>query len=140
MSQDLSAQFPASAYTVRGDRPAELASRAWTRGFSVRISGHICAGMVLALGWSVDTWLTVVATACAALGLAVGRWPVVLAPLIGWPVFYLGLAAGWWLYGVGDGWQYVALLTTVVGTVGAAVGVAIRRVLPSQAPTRNLSR
>jgi hypothetical protein len=56
------------------------------------------------------------------------------------PVFYLGLAAGWWLYGVGDDRQYVALLTAVVGTVGAAVGVAIRRVLPSQAPTRNLSR
>ena len=42
------------------------------------------------------------------MGLVVRRWTAILLPLIGWPLFYVGLNEGWWGYGTGDGWRYVA--------------------------------
>jgi hypothetical protein len=60
------------------------------------------------------------------IGLLVRRWTTVIPPVIAWPVFYAGLDRGWWGNGVGDGWQYAAVLLTVVGvaSTAAAVGIA----------------
>jgi hypothetical protein len=39
------------------------------------------------------------------IGAVARVWPAVLAPIVGWPLFYLGLDEGWWLYGTGDRWS-----------------------------------
>lgn len=73
------------------------------------------------------SWLTIVGVASTLGGVAVGRWWVLLVPLAGWPLFYGGLAAGWWLHGVGDGWEWAAAVTTAVSVLGGLVGLAARR-------------
>ena len=89
---------------------------------------------------SLNSWLLVVGMASAVVGFAFGRWWTVLVPVVGWPLFYGGLAEGWWLYGVGDGWQHVAVMTSLVSTVGTLVGVAVKHAIPLRTPTRDLSR
>jgi hypothetical protein len=65
------------------------------------------------------------------LGIFVRHWVVVLLPLVGWPLFYLGLNKGWWLYGAGDGWQIVRDGFTVIGVVSTAFAVMLaRRIKP----------
>jgi hypothetical protein len=66
----------------------------------------------------------------AALPLGGGivrEWWFALVPLVVWPVFYLGLRQDWWLYGVGDGWQYAAVTVTLFGVVTTAIAVAVAR-------------
>jgi hypothetical protein len=60
------------------------------------------------------------------IGLLARRWTTIIFPLIAWPVFYAGLGHGWWGNGIGDGWQYAAVLLTLVGvaSTAAAVGIA----------------
>jgi hypothetical protein len=53
------------------------------------------------------------------------RWWTVTLPLVAILLFYAGLREGWWGDGVGDGWQYAAVLVTVVGLLGSALGVAV---------------
>ena len=62
------------------------------------------------------------------------RWPFVVLPLVGWPLFYVGLDRGWWGDGTGDGWQAAAVFFTCVGVVTTAVAVAAGRSL-SRRPT-----
>lgn len=57
------------------------------------------------------------------------RWLVVVLPLVGWPIFYLGLDRGWWLYGTGDGWQSARTYFTVIGVASTALAVLIGRSL-----------
>jgi hypothetical protein len=63
------------------------------------------------------------------IGVLTRRWLVVALPLAAWPIFYLGLNKGWWLYGVGDGWQYVAWFVTLLGVATTALAVRIGRTL-----------
>lgn len=81
---------------------------------------------------SADTWIAVNCAACALAGLVVGRWWIVVLPLVGIPLFYVGLVEGWWLWGVGDGWHRIAAETTIAGTTGALAAVAARRALSSR--------
>ena len=48
----------------------------------------------------------VAASAASAVlaGFAHRRWLVVPLAAAVWPLYYLGLHAGWWGSGVGDGW------------------------------------
>ncbi len=61
------------------------------------------------------------------IGVAARRWLTLLLPAVGWPLFYVGLHQGWWGDGTGDGWQYLALLMTVVGVVSTAVAIVATR-------------
>ena len=61
------------------------------------------------------------------LGGAMRRWLALLFPVIGWPLFYVGLNRDWWGHGTGDGWQYVALLMTTIGVVTTALALALSR-------------
>jgi uncharacterized membrane protein len=56
---------------------------------------------------------------------AMRGWPALLLPVIGWPLFYVGLDRGWWGRGTGDGWQYLAVLMTTIGVVTTALAVAL---------------
>lgn len=69
------------------------------------------------------------------IGVLARRWLVVAMPLVAWPIFYVGMNRGWWLYGTGDGWQYVARFFTVLGvaTTLLAIGVARTLVPPQEA-------
>ena len=61
------------------------------------------------------------------LAMAARRWWPVVVPLIACPLLYLGLAEGWWGFGLGDGWQYAAVAITLFGVVSAAAGVVLGR-------------
>lgn len=67
------------------------------------------------------------------VGIASRSWLAILAPAVGWPVFYLGVGQGWWGWGTsdaGDAWGVAFLVTLFgVGTTALAVGVgrALRR-------------
>ncbi|HXG75185.1 MAG TPA: hypothetical protein VNJ53_01310 [Gaiellaceae bacterium] len=61
------------------------------------------------------------------IGAATRRWIVVVLPLFGWPIYYLGMNRGWWLDGTGDGWESIARAMTVVGVVTTAAAVALAR-------------
>jgi hypothetical protein len=67
------------------------------------------------------------------LGAIARRWSVLLLPIAGWPLFYLGLTRGWWGGGTGDGWQFAALLLTVIGLVSTALAIALARARPRRA-------
>ncbi|MDP9491914.1 MAG: hypothetical protein M3P42_06905 [Actinomycetota bacterium] len=74
----------------------------------------------------------VVFTGCFAIaGFLAGRWVAVLAAAAVMPLYWGGLHAGWWGYGVGESWQPLLVFTTVLATFGAAIGVAARRWLRS---------
>jgi hypothetical protein len=61
------------------------------------------------------------------LGLLAKHWVVIAFPLVGWPLFYLGLNRSWWGDGTGDGWQYGAALLTAIGVVTTAAAVGFAR-------------
>ena len=70
------------------------------------------------------TTVTTLLIAFPVLGILLRSWIAVSFPLIGWPLYYLGLNDGWCGYGTGDGWQFVAVGLTVVGVASAAMAVA----------------
>ena len=57
------------------------------------------------------------------------QWWVIALPLALIPLFYAGLAEGWWGAGVGDGWQFVAAAATVFAVVATTLGVAAGRLV-----------
>jgi hypothetical protein len=73
--------------------------------------------------------LVAIVAVCAAIGLVTGRWAAVALVAVAIPVYYLGLDAGWWGHGVGDGWGYVMVAATLVGTAAVAAAVGVRRIL-----------
>lgn len=74
------------------------------------------------------------------VGALARRWVSVIAPLMGWPIFYLGMNKGWWLYGTGDGWQTIATTMTFVGIAATALAVAGARALRPPSTARRLQR
>lgn len=71
------------------------------------------------------------------VGLLTRRWLAIALPLIGWPIFYVGMNQGWWLYGTGDGWEAIARAITVIGVATTALAVAVARSLrPPTKPRR----
>ena len=70
--------------------------------------------------------LAAVTIAPAIVSLFLGRPWLLLVPLLGWPLFFLGLSMEWWGYGVGDGWQFAAALWTLLGMVCVTVALSLR--------------
>lgn len=71
-----------------------------------------------------------------ALG-TITRSQVALAlPLVGWPLFYLGLDRGWWGSGLGDSWEVSAVALLLVGTVTTTLPVALARHLRPRRDTQ----
>ncbi len=62
-----------------------------------------------------------------ALGALFRRWSVLALPLVGWPLFYLGLGEAWWGDGLGDAWLYIAALLTLAGVVITGLAVTVSR-------------
>jgi hypothetical protein len=62
------------------------------------------------------------------VGILARSWATVSLPLIGWPLYYLGLNEGWWGLGTGDGWQFVAVGLTVLGVASTGMAVAAGKV------------
>ncbi|MGH9893453.1 MAG: hypothetical protein ACREA0_15985 [bacterium] len=60
------------------------------------------------------------------IALLVGRWWIGVLPVIGWPLFFLGLNLGWWGYGVGDFWEQAMVLYMSVGVAAVTVGLLFR--------------
>jgi hypothetical protein len=65
------------------------------------------------------------------VGVVTRRWLALLLPAFGWPVFYASLNQGWWGHGTGDGWEYAAVLLTVVGVLSTALAISAARSLRS---------
>jgi hypothetical protein len=74
---------------------------------------------------SVPLLLAVLAVSAALIR----RWWALAVPLAAVPLFYAGLRNGWWGDGVGEGWQYAAVMVTAVGLLGSALGVVVGRFL-----------
>ena len=63
--------------------------------------------------------------AIAAAGLVVGRWSVLLIPLVVWPVVYGAIAAGLVGSGLGDNWVYAAVAITAASVAVTAVMIRL---------------
>ncbi|MGH3016310.1 MAG: hypothetical protein ACRDNN_15300 [Gaiellaceae bacterium] len=71
-----------------------------------------------------------------AIGLAaavVGRWWMLLLPVLVWPIYFLGLAQEWWGSGLGDGWQFGLAIVVAISLAAAALGVGLRSLLAPRA-------
>jgi hypothetical protein len=64
----------------------------------------------------------------------IGRWWTLGIPLVVWPMWFLGLSRDWWGYGLGDGWEYGAVLLTAVSVASIAIALAIRSRLTQRDP------
>ena len=73
--------------------------------------------------------VTTLLIAFPLIGIVARSWVAVSLPLIGWPLYYLGLNDGWWGSGTGDGWQFVAVGLTLVGVASTAMAVAAGKLL-----------
>ncbi|MDQ3822459.1 MAG: hypothetical protein M3321_04370 [Actinomycetota bacterium] len=73
------------------------------------------------------TWFLLWFAVSLVVGLVVRRWPVVVVPAAASAIFYAGLHADWWLYGVGDRWHVPTAISIVGGTLGAVAGVVLGR-------------
>jgi hypothetical protein len=60
-------------------------------------------------------------------GLAIRRRIALILPLVGWPLFYVGLTHDWWGHGTGDAWQFVAAMLTLIGLGSTALAVSFGR-------------
>lgn len=81
------------------------------------------------LAWMLEAAVYSLLIVFPLIGVLARRWPVVVLPLAGWPIFYIGLTKGWWLDGTGDGWQINALFFTLFGTASTAAAVGLARAL-----------
>jgi hypothetical protein len=63
------------------------------------------------------------------VALLLGRVWVLLFPVVVWSLFYVGLLAGWWGNGVGDGWQLSMIINMLTGEAAAGIGLLLRRLL-----------
>jgi hypothetical protein len=75
-----------------------------------------------------------------ALAALIRQWWAVALPLLAVPLFYVGLRNGWWGDGVGDGWQFAAAAVTIVGLLGAMLGVTVGRVVHGRVSVNSRSR
>jgi hypothetical protein len=74
--------------------------------------------------------IVLISLAFAPVGLLIGRWWAVGVPLIGWPLFFLGLNQGWWGSGLGETWGLALGLLMVFGAAGTVVGILLRKLEP----------
>jgi hypothetical protein len=72
-------------------------------------------------------FLILVLAIASAIGFLIGRWAIVIVLAAAWPLYFIGLHAGWWGHGVGDGWEVALVIGTLVATVAGAAGVFARR-------------
>jgi hypothetical protein len=72
-------------------------------------------------------FLILVLAVAIAVGFLIGRWAIVIVLAAAWPVYFLGLHQEWWGHGVGDGWQWILIVGTLVATAAGAAGVFARR-------------
>jgi hypothetical protein len=71
----------------------------------------------------------VIALVMAVASVLIGRsWLLIFAVCV-WPVFFVGLLAGWWGSGVGDGWPYALVGLILVSVVGVLLGLLVRQLL-----------
>lgn len=59
------------------------------------------------------------------VGFVARSWAAVALPIVGWPLFYLGLNRGWWLDGTGDGWERIAVAFTCVGIATTVLAIQL---------------
>jgi hypothetical protein len=69
-------------------------------------------------------------------GLAIRRRIALILPLVGWPLFYVGLTHDWWGHGTGDAWQFVAAMLTLIGLGSTALAVSFGRAFRPPSPRR----
>ena len=68
----------------------------------------------------------VIGLVMAVASVLIGRsWLLIVAVCV-WPVFFVGLLAGWWGSGVGDGWPYALVGLILVSVVGVLLGLLVR--------------
>lgn len=71
-------------------------------------------------------FLIVLLAGFIVLGALTRTWFAVIPPLVGVPLYVVGINRGWWgCCGTGDAWQLAMLALTAVGVVGAVLGVAV---------------
>ena len=75
----------------------------------------------------------------AVLGFVFAHAWILVVPFAAVPIFYLGLLAGWWGAGVGDGWQYAFLIVLALSVLATAVAIGLR-VVPRRLSASNTSR
>ncbi|MGH9890959.1 MAG: hypothetical protein ACREA0_03030 [bacterium] len=66
-------------------------------------------------------------TVAFLLAALVDRWWVALLPVTSWVLFFLGLDAGWWGYGYGDGWHFALVGQSLLGVGAVVAGLLVRR-------------
>ena len=76
--------------------------------------------------------MTVVFVVIGIVAFGVGgalsrRFVVVFLPPLLWPLYYAGLAEGWWGDGLGDGWPLALALVVLLSSAAGAAGVALAR-------------
>lgn len=67
--------------------------------------------------------------------LVSGRRATLALPLLGWPLWFLGLSEDWWGYGLGDGWVYGALILIALNVASVEMALAVRRRLVRREPS-----
>ena len=72
-------------------------------------------------------FLVLLGVGAVLIGYLVGRWGIVFSAAAVMPIYFLGVHAGWWGHGVGDGWEAALMVTTLIVTGGTALGVPARR-------------
>jgi len=66
---------------------------------------------------------------CAFVGVLVGRWWVLIVPLVVVPVLYIGSDQGLWGYGLGDAWQVAMMFVLTFALVITAAAISLRRIV-----------
>jgi len=77
----------------------------------------------------VDVAVPVLLAVLAVSAALIRRWWALVVPLAAVPFLYAGLRNGWWGDGVGEGWQYAAVMVTAMGLLASALGVVVGRAL-----------
>ena len=74
-----------------------------------------------------ETAFAVIFVALIVGGALDGQWRFAAVPVLVWPIVYLGMVEGWWLAGVGDGWEYGAFAVTAASVAATLLGIAAGR-------------
>lgn len=71
---------------------------------------------------------------------AVRSWVVVAVVVTLWTAYIAGVLLGAWGNGVGDGWQYAAVIGTAAAATGAVAGMVARGMVAGARPSPSKSR